>query len=296
MSREGNASNRARFAVGSTVEQHEREPNNMPRDAQLLELPLVVNGRIRESGDWDVFRLEGRAGEVVVAEVFARRLDSPIDSILKLTDSQGCELASNDDYQDRAAGLTTHHSDSRLDVCLPLDGVYYLHLGDAQGRGGEAYAYRLQLGAPNPGFALRVVPSSVNIRAGSSVPLGVHVLRRDGFTNEIKLALAVAPPGFSLVGERLNGDTNQFRVLLKVSPNARRQNSAIRLEGRAVLDGRELVNQAVPADDLMQAFIYRHLVPAQELKVAVTRRAPAKKAGQKSEAPGTPAAKPVASR
>jgi hypothetical protein len=34
-----------------------------------------------------------------------------------------------------------------------------------------------------------------------------------------------------------------------------------------------LVRQAVPADDMMQAFAYRHLVPAQDLKVTTIRRA-----------------------
>ena len=53
------------------------------------QLPVIVNGRIGEPGDSDVFRFEGRAGEEIVAEVFARRLDSPLDSILKLTDAGG---------------------------------------------------------------------------------------------------------------------------------------------------------------------------------------------------------------
>jgi len=42
------------------------------------------------------------------------------------------------------------------------------------------------------------------------------------------------------------------------------------LEGRATIEGREVVRPVVPADDRMQAFFYRHLVPAQELRVAVS--------------------------
>ena len=41
------------------------------------------------------------------------------------------------------------------------------------------------------------------------------------------------------------------------------------MEGRATIAGREVVTAAVPADDMMQAFAYRHLVPAQDLKVAL---------------------------
>ena len=37
-----------------------------------------------------------------------------------------------------------------------------------------------------------------------------------------------------------------------------------------MIQGREIVRQAVPAEDMMQAFIYHHLVPMQNLLVAVT--------------------------
>jgi hypothetical protein len=44
------------------------------------------------------------------------------------------------------------------------------------------------------------------------------------------------------------------------------------LEGRASIGGREVIHPAVPAQDMMQAFYYRHLVPAEELQVAVMGR------------------------
>jgi hypothetical protein len=44
------------------------------------------------------------------------------------------------------------------------------------------------------------------------------------------------------------------------------------LEGRATIQGRQVVHAAVPAEDMMQAFAYRHLVPAKELDVAVSGR------------------------
>ena len=40
--------------------------------------------------------------------------------------------------------------------------------------------------------------------------------------------------------------------------------------GRANIQQREVIRAAVPADDLMQAFIYRHLVPASQLEVCIT--------------------------
>jgi hypothetical protein len=46
----------------------------------------------------------------------------------------------------------------------------------------------------------------------------------------------------------------------------------ISLEGRAVIQGKPVVRQALPADDMMQAFAYRHLVLAQDLLVTVSGR------------------------
>ena len=94
----------------------EKEPNNRQENAQRVTLPVIVNGRIDRPGDWDVFRFDGRAGEEIVAEVSARRLNSPLDSLLRLTDAAGRELAVNDDAEDKGAALLTHQADSRLQL------------------------------------------------------------------------------------------------------------------------------------------------------------------------------------
>ena len=48
----------------------------------------------------------------------------------------------------------------------------------------------------------------------------------------------------------------------------------------STIQGRVVVRTAVPADDMTQAFAYHHLVPAQELKVAVFGRFRAGDIGQ----------------
>ena len=82
----------------------EREPNNAPTDASTLALPVVVNGRIHAAGDVDVFAVKGRAGEQIVAEVTARRLGSPLDSVVEIVDAAGARIARNDDEVDKAPG------------------------------------------------------------------------------------------------------------------------------------------------------------------------------------------------
>lgn len=265
------------FAVDTLAECVETEPNDSPDKAQKVVLPIIVNGRINQPGDWDVFRFNGRAGEEIVAEVYARRLDSPLDSVLKLTDATGRQLAFNDDHEDKGYGLNTHHADSYLRATLPTDGFYYVHLGDIQHKGGPEYAYRLRLSGPRPDFALRVVPSSVNVRAFVSVPLTVYALRQDNFTNEVRLELKDAPPGFVLSGARVPANQDKVRITFTASPPPMdgkgirdvRHSVPIVLEGHTRIADAETIRAALPAEDMMQAFAYRHLVPAQELQVNV---------------------------
>ena len=45
----------------------------------------------------------------------------------------------------------------------------------------------------------------------------------------------------------------------------------MQVEGRATIRGTEVARLALPAENMMQAFYYWHLVPAQDLKVAIRR-------------------------
>ncbi len=268
----GNFFNTVPFAVDTLAECLEQEPNDSQETAQPVTLPVIINGRIDHPGDRDVFRFEGRTGEPLVADVDARRLDSPLDSVIKLTDAAGTQLVFNDDYEDKGSGLNTHHADSYFSTILPTNGTYYLWLGDAQHKGGPEYSYRLRLSPPQPDFALRVVPSSLNIRAGGSVPLTVYALRKDGFTNQITLALDGALAGFKLTGGSIPAGQNQVQVTLTAPPTELDEPVSLSLQGSAMIQGQMRMRKAVPAEDMMQAFAYRHLVPARELEVAVLKR------------------------
>ncbi|HXR07387.1 MAG TPA: hypothetical protein VN765_08665 [Candidatus Acidoferrum sp.] len=269
---ETNVSNRLPFAVDTLPEIFSREGNHSQSTAQLVTLPVVVNGRITKPGQWDAYRFQGRAGDEVVAETIARRLDSPLDSVLKLTDAAGKQLAFNDDYEDKGAGLQTQYADSWLSAKLPANGAYYLYLGDAQHQGGPEYAYRLRLSPPRPDFDLRVTPSSVTVRGGMAVPLTVYALRHDGFSNEITLALKGAPPGFALSGSAVPASENQVRVTLTGPPETNDIPVNLTVEGFARIQDQSVIHAAVPADNMMQAFAYWHLVPSKELDVTLSSR------------------------
>lgn len=257
------------FAVDDLPEIFSRESNHTVETAQAVDLPVIINGRVARPGEQEVFKFDGHAGESVVAEVFARRLDSPLDSFLRLTDAAGKQLAFNDDFEDKGCGLETFHADSYLTATLPAAGVYFVHLTDTEGQGGPAFAYRLRISGPQPDFALRIVPSSLSLRAGMSAPLTVYALRHDGFTNAITLDLKDAPAGFSLSGARIAENQDKAQFTVKAPPRSHEEPVAIAIVGHAVIAGKTVARDAVPAEDLMQAFFYRQLVPSAELAVTV---------------------------
>jgi len=263
------ASNCLPFALDRLPEGLDKEANDDQAHAQEVKLPIIVNGRMDRPSDWDVFKVAGRGGETIVAEVHARRLDSPLDSFLKVTDSAGKVLAFNDDYEDLGSGLNTHHADSYLMIQLPADGTYYVHLGDTARHGGEAYAYRLRISAPQPDFALRAVPSSISLRSKSTAAVTIYAFRKDGFSGDIKLGLKDPPEGFSASVATLAANQTTARLTVKTDLVATKQPVSLVIEGRATVQDQEIVNEAVPTEDWMQAFLWRHLVPTEDLQALV---------------------------
>ena len=258
--KDGWTSNDVPFALDDLPETVAKQGISRREKAQRVKLPLVVNGRIAQPGESQFFRFDGRAGDEIVAEVSARRLGSPLDSVLRLTDARGQQLAFNDDFEDKGAGLITHQADSLISFKLPAKGTYYLQLSDAQRKGGPEYGYRLRISHPRPDFELRLTPSSLNLRAGSTVPFTVHALRRDGFAGAIALKLKDAPADFALSGAAIPSGQDKVRVTLTVPRSPGGAPISILLIGQAVIDGREVTRTAVPAEDMEQAFAYHHLV------------------------------------
>jgi hypothetical protein len=256
------------YAVDSLPEFAETEPNDDAEHAQDVAPPRIVNGCIGQSGDVDVFRVQGRANEEIVAEIDARKLNSPLDSLLRVCDATGKVIAWNDDSPDRESGLQTHHADSCVKTKLPADGTYFVRVSDTQHKGGEAYCYRLRVSAPRPDFALRATPSSINVGPGKFAEVAVHAIRKDGFDGDIEIALADAPAGFGLNGGVIPSGRDSVRMTLSGPPVGLDGPVELHFVGRAKIGEERVVRAAVPAEDMMQAFLWRQLVPSQQLLVA----------------------------
>jgi len=271
-----NQSNDVLYVVDDLPEMTEKEPNNDRRGAQRIFLPKMLNGRIERSGDVDVYVFRGKRHQEVVAEVMARRLRSPLDSLLRLTDARGKTVAWNDDlvrkdppFLHTGDGLLTHHADSYLRAKLPKDGNYFLHVSDTSDQGGKAYGYRVRVALPQPDFALRVSPATLSLPGGRVAPITVHVLRRDGFKGSVELALRDPPEGMYLSGGRIPAGQDKIRLTLTTPKSVPVSPFAVEVEGTARIKGKAVTRLARPVDDVMQAFLWRHLAPAEEFQMTV---------------------------
>jgi len=262
--------NTVAFDVDDRPQAFEAEPNDKISQAQAIREPIVIDGRIEKPGDTDLFKIQAKARQPVVVEVRARRLGSPLDSIVTVWDLRGRRLAVNDDWKDPGEGWLTHHADSRLEYTFRTAGTYLVRLQDIQGKGGPEYAYRLVISRPQPDYALRATPDAVVLPKGGTGALRVRALRDGGFDGPINLKIEGLGAGFSTQRAVVPAGQTEAQLTIKAPADAALGIHPIGVAGTARLGGRTVKRRAVPCEDRMQAFIYHHLVPSEELAVMIT--------------------------
>jgi hypothetical protein len=127
----------------------ETEPNNKISEANALELPRTVVGRLDKNGEVDTFRITVRSGQTLIVSAIANELlKSPMDVVLQLVDSRGNVLQQTDD---------SHGLDPQVVYQVREDGDLYVRLfafpetaNSTIGYAGEAsfvYLLRITAGA-----------------------------------------------------------------------------------------------------------------------------------------------------
>ncbi len=123
----------------------EVKTNKTRATAQSVEFGSAVDGRCEElSYDW--FKLRATKGQRVPVEVIAACLGSKCDSMLRVLNAEGHELARNDD----APG---NSGDSALSFLAPETGDYFIEVRDVNYGGSSAFFYRLRVGGSSLGVA-----------------------------------------------------------------------------------------------------------------------------------------------
>lgn len=106
-----------------------------------------MNGIIAKDGDAAWFKFLAKKGEPLDVNVYARRLRSPLDSVLEIFDAKGVSVAANDD----GAGV-----DSVVKFAPAADGEYLLKISDQIHQGGPDYVYRVEITPQEPAVAVSI--------------------------------------------------------------------------------------------------------------------------------------------
>lgn len=185
----------------------------------IASLPIALNGIISIPGQTDWFRFKAKKGQALELNVFARRLRSPLDSVLEVHDDDGNVLASNDD----AAG-----PDSALKFSPSTDGDYLVVVKDQLNHGGPDYVYRVEITTTQPSLSLsipQVARNDSQTRQYIVVPRGNRFAtlisaRRNDVNGDLNLGIEDLPTGVKLVADAMSEKVSAMPMVFEAAGDA----------------------------------------------------------------------------
>jgi len=224
----------ALFESDEWVEHLESEPNNEVAEAKMVELPCVLNGRIEQPGDSDLWTFTGKKGDSWQFDLRASRLGSELDGVLTLLDANGNAVANADD-------LANGQTDCLLNFTLPADGTFTLKVRDGlSSRGGPEYTYRVRITRPGEStLRLSTAMDAITLLRGGETKIKVLAERPVGFADEVSLAIEGLPEGVTATG-KLGKGQNQVDLILKADAATKISTSHLRIVGKCKVGEQEL--------------------------------------------------------
>lgn len=198
------------LTISNGAEATEKEPNDSRDTAQAIELTGAVTGCIRNAGDEDRFTFTAIKQRTYDLKLSGSRIGSPLDAWMKIENSEGKELARNDD----SAGSR----DPQLTWTAPTDGVFTVAIGDLTHRGSDDFVYRLAITEAEP-FVNATVPNhALAITPGKPAELKVTLKRTNGFKSKLKLAAKNLPEGVSALDVEVPENAGDVTFKLNAEP------------------------------------------------------------------------------
>ena len=182
--------------------------------------PLAFNGVLATKGDAAFFRFTAKKDQNLDFQVYARRLGSPLDSVLTIFDAKGKSLGNNDD----AAG----NPDSAVRVKIPDDGDYTVKVADQLARGGPRFTYRVEIAEVAPTLTLSIPDTARydnETRKSLVVPRGNRFavllnIARDTFNGDLTVAFDGLPAGITALADTVPGSLSAVPVVFSAAADA----------------------------------------------------------------------------
>jgi hypothetical protein len=182
--------------------------------------PLAFNGVLTTKGNAAFFRFTAKKDQNLDFQVYARRLGSPLDSVLTVYDAKGKSLGNNDD----AAG----NPDSAVRVKIPEDGDYTVKVADQLARGGPRFTYRVEIAEVAPTLTLSIPDTARydnETRKSIVVPRGNRFavllnINRDTFNGDLAVTFDGLPAGITALADTVPGSLSAVPVVFDATADA----------------------------------------------------------------------------
>lgn len=154
--------------IVSGTQLFESEPNNERTNATSVPWPGVINGKLANPEDVDLFQFSAQKNDRLIFQSQTRSLGSPCDLALKVRKKDGSVLAQSDTGSANDAALTNKFDES---------GSYFLEVKELSGYGATNAPYRVRVENFEPGFTASVDDNIVEIKRGEKAKLKVTATR-----------------------------------------------------------------------------------------------------------------------
>lgn len=202
-----------------------------------LKLPSAVTSVFTERDRIGRYHFSAKKAEVWDFDVWSARLGTPLDLTLSIVDTNGKEIASNDD----SPGTT----DPSLSLSVPDDGTFEIVVRDQSAEHlSSTSIYRLAAYRAEPDFRLEM-PQRLNAPLGEKSEFQIKAVRVGGFREPITIAISGLPSGITHPAEMvIPAEATELKVPLQADVNAASGASLVRIVGAAKLGERELKRAA----------------------------------------------------
>jgi hypothetical protein len=192
--------------------------------------PVAVDGTIASPGEVDWYRIQGSPEKEYTVEVFARRLRSPLDPLLKAYPAglDGIPVESDD--------RMGYDLDSTLKVKIKPDGCL-VSVADSREDGGGSFAYRLTVQETTPSAVLTTAPietqthlplfktgQQVAVPRGNRMLVLLRTLTENGFHEPLSIGSRPGsrrlPDGVKAEPVQIPQPSTFYPVVLSAAPDA----------------------------------------------------------------------------
>jgi hypothetical protein len=209
------------FRVTTLANVIESEPSDFKKATVFDPMSQCVNGIISKPQENDWYRFKAKKGQVFDVHCYARRLRSPLDSVMHIHRGEGGYIQGDDDAVS---------PDSYFRFTAPEDKEYVLQVHDHLMRGGPTFTYRVEFTPVSPSLSLYFPKADGNNqqnqeRQALAVPRGnrmavLTMATRNNFGGDLVLSANGLPKGITLDADTMAANVDALPTVFNAAADA----------------------------------------------------------------------------